>query len=167
MELTENIRLWFLESGWHPNYLVSVPGFVPKDHPAWEVLQNFGGITLLERNCEPDDDPIEEFQFGAFSPETSGSKTWTRLLKSQLVKIAKVHNDHAELYMDESGSCYGSSLMHDAFWYSGFSFVDMLEGELANRRHRPMLRPNQPFVWLYGDKITRDDPRVYHYRRNK
>jgi hypothetical protein len=167
IEISDSVREWFLESGWQPGRDVNVPGFVPRVHPAWDILNSYGGLTLLERNPDPDFDAIEEFEFGAFPPETSALLPWMTLLKSQLVKIAKVHNNHAELYMDEEGRCYGNSLMHDAFWFSGVSFGDMLEGTLANRRHRPMLRPDQSAVWLYGEKITPDDPTVYDYRSNQ
>jgi hypothetical protein len=167
-EMPQDVKQWLVDSGWEPNREVAVPDSLPRNHPAWDVLRSFGGLKLLERNCEPEDDPIEEFVFGAFpSDDHRTARKWSQLLKSPLVKIAQVHNDHGELYMDGTGRCFGNSLMHDAFWFEGQSFVDLLQGHLANRRGRPMLRPWQRFVWLYGEKITRDDPRVYDYRTAK
>ena len=164
-EFPEEVRQWLAESEWTPEREVEVPDFVPRTHPAWETLQSFGGLKLMERDCEPDEEPIEEFVFGAFcSDDSVTAKKWSKLLKSALVKIARVHNDHAELYMDGTGRCFGNSLMHDAFYFHGESFVDLLQGHLARRRARPMLRPSQQSVSLYGETITRSDPRIYDYR---
>lgn len=161
-DVPEDVQNWLFASGWETSRCVTIPDFVPPTHPAWEVLKRFGGITLLEMDCEFDDDPIEEFSFQAIPPN-SISETWTSLLKLQLIGIGRVHNHHAELYMDELGRCLGNSLIHDAFYFCGDSFVDMLIGVLDKRRDRPMLRPDQAFVRLYGEKINRDDPRVYRY----
>ena len=57
--------------------------------------------------------------------------------------------------------CY--SQIHDAFWFGGASFNEAIERMLLGRRSRPMLRPDQNVVQMYGEEIRADDPRVYKW----
>jgi hypothetical protein len=86
------------------------------------------------------------------------------MTRTELVGIAGVNNDHGELYVDALGRCFGASCVHDAFFFYGESFAEAVEGILLGRRARPMLRPDQPFVTLYGEKFTAESPEVYRYR---
>src|SRR5207302_10503693 len=123
---------------------------VPAGQPARDVLAAFGGLVILEREPEDDWPLIEELVFGVLRPDPSITAVWGQLLRSRLVGIARVHADHAELYMDSAGRCFGRSLMHDAFYFRGDSFAEAAEGILLGKRARPMLRPGQSSVTLYG-----------------
>ena len=153
----------FIDAGWHPGRTVEVPTSIPTDHPARDVVAEFGGLVIPEREPEDGWPMIEELVFGALAPDRSITGVWGRLLHSRLIGIAGVHSDHAELYMDAAGRCFGRSLMHDAFYFHGESFGDAVEGIMLGRRARPMLRPGQGSVILYGEPFTAESREVYRY----
>jgi hypothetical protein len=130
------------------------------------VLAAFGGLTILEREPEPDPDwpPIEELVFRVLRSCPAVTEVWGELLGSRLVGIADVHNAHAELYLAADGRCFGSSCIHPAFYFKGESFAEAVQGILFGRRSRPMLQPGQEFVTLYGERFTADSPELYRYR---
>jgi hypothetical protein len=100
--------------------------------------------------------------FGKPSPaEAPEIKLWSELLGSQLIYVATVHNDHEKLYVDALGRYFGLSLIHDTFYFHGASFGGAMEGLLLGRRARPMLRPDQETVDLYGETFTANHPSVY------
>jgi hypothetical protein len=165
VELPDTVRQYFLDAGWYPGRIVPVPASVPRDHPAWAVLAAFGGLKILEREPDPDPDwpPIEELVFRELHRCPAVTDVWGGLLGTRLVGIADVHNAHAELYLAADDRCFELSLMHDAFCYLGPSFAVAVEGMLLGQRARPMLRPDQPSVTLYGEQFTPDSPELYRY----
>jgi hypothetical protein len=94
------------------------------------------------------------FQFCNVAPDIVS--TWSELLGSNLIEIAEVHNRHGLLLMDEAGRCFGASLIHDAFYFEGHNFGDALKRLLLGRKARPMLRPDQHQVDLYGETFARE-----------
>lgn len=164
-EPPDTARQQFLDAGWYPGRTIPVPAAVPTDHPAWDVLAVFGGLVILERDPEPRPGwpPIEALVFRALTPAYHDAKVWSGLLRTQLIGIADFHNAHGELYLAADGRCFGASLIHDAFFYEGASFADAVDGILLNRRARPMLRPDQSSVTLYGEQFTADSAELYRY----
>jgi hypothetical protein len=164
-EPPDTVRQSFLDAGWYPGRTVPVPASVPRDHPAWDVLASFGGLTILEQDpdLDPEWPPIEEFVFRALHPCPAITEVWGGLLGTRLIGIADVHNAHGELYCAADGRCFGSSCMHPAFYFEGGSFAEAVEGMLLGRRARPMLRPDQEWVTLYGKRFTADSPELYRY----
>ena len=92
------------------------------------------------------------------------TEVWGGLLGLRLVGIADVHNAHAELYVAADGRCFESSCIHPAFYFRGASFAEAVEGMLLGQRARPMLRPGQESVTLYGERFTENSPELYRYR---
>ena len=163
VELPGAVRRFFVEAGWYPGRSVPVPTSVPRDHPAWEVLSALGGLTILRR-YGPEWPPIEELEFGPLDPCPDITGVWGGLLGSRLVGIAEVHNAHGELYLAADGRCFGSSRVHDAFYFEGESFAEAVEARLLGRWARPMLRPGQEYVTLYGERFTADSLELYRYK---
>jgi SUKH-3 immunity protein of toxin-antitoxin system len=91
-------------------------------------------------------------------------ESWTRLLRTELIGIADIHNAHGELYIDREGRCYGASQIHDAFWFEGASFNEAIERMLSGLRSRPMLRPDQKVIRMYGESMRADDPRTHKWQ---
>lgn len=170
--LTPDILPFFAKAGWHEGRKVALSDSyskeVPNSHPANEILAQFGGLTVGEaasgQECATDVIafvlPSEEF-----NPdwESSPIKTWNTLLKTKLVCIASVHHDHGELYVDTTGRCFGLSLIHDAFCFEGESFVKAMHRAMFGIRSRPMLRPDQESVMLYGIHYNAESPELYKY----
>lgn len=67
---------------------------------------------------------------------------------------------HADLYMDERGRLFGTSVVHEAFWFAGANINEALTAMLAGQRWRMMLLRDQHSVTAYGRIITRDDTDV-------
>ena len=82
-----------------------------------------------------------------------------------MVGIATVHHNHGDLFIDTIGRCFSISAVHDATSYEGASCGEAMRGLLRGIRCRPMLRPDQQSVSLYGDEFTANSPEVYEYKR--
>jgi hypothetical protein len=128
-------------------------------HPAYATLEEFGGLRVGEcgtgEECAKSDiafDVVED------AWQVSG---WREILRVELVGVAAYHHHHGELYQDTRGRCFGASLVHDAFYYEGSSLAEALERILLGRRARPLLRPDQDEVFLYGSRYGRGDPRIF------
>jgi len=161
MEIPSEVRHLFLAAGWRPARRVGVEDSVPEHHPAHNVLQEMGGLHVGEAGCGIEcasGDLI--FQF-CDDPEILSM--WSELLGSQLIGVAKVCHGHGLLLMDEAGRCFGASLIHDAFYFEGPNFGEALKGKLLGYRSRPMLRPDQHQVYLYGDTFVRGHPAIFEY----
>jgi hypothetical protein len=135
---------------------------VPPDHPAVAILSNLGGLTVgvsgTGIECATSDIAFQEL---SLTDETRD--VWVGLLDTELVGIAQVCHGHGLLYVDSEGRCYGASQIHDAFYFEGTSFGEATERLLLGRRSRPMLRPDQHVLQLYGEEFRADDPSVYRW----
>ena len=161
LEIPTTVRPLFITAGWYPSRTVRQLSSIPPDHPAAAILTQLGGLQVGTagpgQECATSDVAFREL------PSNSTRDLWTRLLRTELIGIAEVHNAHGELYIDREGRCYGASQIHDAFWFEGSSFNEAIERMLLGRRSRPMLRPDQSVVRMYGETIRADDPRVYKW----
>ena len=147
-------------AGWRADRNVSVSGSVPLDHPAWRVLSSFGGLRIRPEEDSGIDCAASDIDFN--SPAAPSEVTrWAELLRSTLVPIAEVHNYHGLLCIASDGTCYGSSYIHDAFYLEGERFEIALERILLGKRARPMLRPEQSEVMLYGQTFLRGSAEVF------
>jgi hypothetical protein len=102
--------------------------------------------------------------FCLVGPSEPDISTWNGLLGTTLIGIAEFHHAHGELYVDSAGRVFSLSLIHDAFSFEGATFDEAVERRLLGRRCRPMLRPDQESVTLYGEEFGHDHPSVYRYR---
>jgi hypothetical protein len=161
IEIPTTVGPLFVAAGWHPGRTMRLCSAVPPDHPAVAILSNLGGLTVGTTGrgieCAKNDVAFQEL-----SPDETG-QIWAGLLHTELVGIAEVHHAHGLLYVDSEGKCYGASQIHDAFYYEGASFGEAIERLLLGRRSRPMLRPDQHVVQLYGEEFRADDPGVYKW----
>jgi hypothetical protein len=164
-EPPESIRSLFIDAGWYPGRLVAVPSSVPSDHSAALVLAQFGGLKV-GRCGRGEECATSDLAFQLLWPEPYDSilDRWKELLGALLVGVAEVHHGHGELYVDAFGRYFGRSCIHDAFYFEGASFPEAMERLLLGHRSRPMLRPEQERVRLYGIDYTADSPEVYQYR---
>lgn len=156
----------FVIAGWHEKRCVPVLAFVAKNHPASQVLAQFGGLTV--GTCGPGIEcSSSDIVFGASKPDDGDDEltTWQELLKTRLVSIADVHHGHGELLIDMKSRCYGRSYIHEAFYFEGNCFETAISNVLLGIRSRPMLRPDQDSVTLYGVDYTAESPETYHYTR--
>lgn len=162
----ESVRDQFLSAGWCPERVVAVPEHVRRDHPAAQILRQFNGLTV--GHCGAGRRFASSgVVFGP--PDVEGNdeeiRVWERLLDTSLVRVAGVHHGHGELFVDGMYRFFGRSLMHDAFYLEGLDFASAMETLLLGLGSRPMLRPDQDSVGLYGVEFTRDNPEVFHYPR--
>ena len=128
-----------------------LPDWVPDDHPAQEILARYDGKTR------------GSIEFGLINPDDMHEEvaTWQTLLGTRLIGLGLEDHGHAQLYVASDGRCFGSSEVHDAFFFHADSLKKFLRGQLLQKRSRPMLRPNQPSVDLYGIEFFPGHPEVY------
>ena len=139
------------------------------DHPALAALAQLGGLQVGDcgagaecatsdlhfvwlADCETDDEV-----------ETLRAGVWQQLLHTRLVGIAHVHRGHADLLMASDGRCFGMSQVHDAFWLEGMNLAEALQNFVLGLRCRPMLRPDEVEVEMWGERFSRGHPLVYDF----
>jgi hypothetical protein len=164
VDIPVSIKSQFIAAGWYPGRKVNVSSAVPIEHPAAAILATFGGLTVTPdcesgEECAPNDLAFQELW-----PDQSITKVWAGILGTSLVGVAEVHYGHGQLYVASDGRCFGRSNIHDAFYFEGASIAEAAERALLGRRARPLLRPDQASVRLYGNVFTADNPEVYRYR---
>jgi hypothetical protein len=125
-------------------------------------LAEFGGLAVGQ-NGRGEECAKHALSFGYVEPDRAVLR-WADLLQSRLIGVAEIEDGHAELYVDASGRWFFASCIHDAFAFEGSSFAEAVESELLGRRCKPMLRPDQSSIVMWGEVFTSDDPRVYTYR---
>jgi hypothetical protein len=162
IDLPDSVKSLFVAAGWRPGRQVTLRTLAPVHHPAASILSEFRGLNVGRVGLGGEQCGRSNVAFGKQSPsEAPEIKLWSELLGSQLICVATVHNDHEELYADTLGRYFGSSMIHDAFYFHGASFTEAMEQLLLGRRARPMLRPDQETVDLYGETFTANHPSVY------
>ena len=163
-EVPESVRPVFEAAGWHPGRRVGLPPDVPAGHPGVAILAALGGLTVARpEDAEGEECALDDLAFGPLFPDGSILVGWAGLLNTQLVGVADIHHGHGEWYAASDGRVFGRSCIHDAFWLAGLSFAEAAERSLFGRRVRPLLRPGQSFVTLYGTRLSADSPAVYRY----
>ena len=168
LDLPESVLPLFQAAGW-PSLAEDPTGWcAPADHPAIAILRELDGLTVGDCGTG------EECARGdiAFGRDEELEKDeivleWQSLLATTLISIGEVHHFHGVFFIDSSGSCYQSSLIHEAFSFEGASFGAAVERLLLGRKGQPMLRPNQGSVSMYGETITASHPGIYSYRRHR
>ena len=164
MDIPPRVRPMFTAAGWQPGRCVLVHDQVPQLHPAHDVLKELGVLHV----GRPELGGIEcassdlEFCFCDVNADDVLS-TWNALLRSQLIGVAEVQNRHGWLLVDEAGRCFGASQIHDAFYFEGQTFGEAVERLLLGFKARPMLRPDQDQVSLYGTTFARGHSAIFDY----
>lgn len=154
----------FVKAGWNQSRKIEVPSFIPPDHPAKQVLAQFGGLTVGK--CEPGIEcATSDIVFRASQMDEGDNElaVWQRLLDTTLVSIGEVHHGHGELFLSADSRCFGRSHIHDAFYFEGEDFLTGIRNLLLGVRSRPMLRPDQDVVTMYGISYTSASPETYCY----
>ncbi len=134
-----------------PRQRSRLPDWVPNDHPAHEILARYDGKTR------------GSIQFGLIDPNDVHEEiaTWENLLGTRLIGVGLEDHGHAQFYVASDGRCFGSSEVHDAFYFHADSLKKFQLGQMLRRRSRPMLRPDQASVDLYGIEFFPGDPEIY------
>jgi hypothetical protein len=164
MDILASVRPLFLAAGWQSGRGVCVDGRVPPFHPAYRVLQEVGGLRVGRSGLGGVECARSDLEFRFCEVDQDIVSTWNELLRSQLIGAAEVHNRHGWLLVDEAGRCFGASQIHDAFYFEGQTFGEAVERLLLGRKARPMLRPDQHHVDLYGVTFARGNPAIFDYR---
>ena len=143
---------------------MTLPGDLPSGHPAAEILARYDGLKVGEcitgHDCATSDVFFRARPADDDDEEIAG---WQHLLNTRLVSIADVHHGHGELFVCSSGRLFLRSYVHDAFGFQGESFASGMENLLLGMQTRPMLRPGQQSVTMYGVKYTQESPELYKY----
>jgi SUKH-3 immunity protein of toxin-antitoxin system len=164
MDIPVSVRPLFVAAGWQPERRVRVDGRVPKLHPAYDILQEAGGLRVGRSELGGIECARSDLAFCFCEVHHDILSTWSELLRSRLVGVAEVHNRHGWLLLEEAGRCFGASQIHDAFYFEGQTFGEAMERSLLGRKARPMLRPDQYQVDLYGATFARGHPAIFDYR---
>jgi hypothetical protein len=163
MDIPSSVRPLFLAAGWQSGRRMRVDGRVPELHLAHSILQEVGGLHVGRSEPSGIECARSDLEFCFCEADHKILSTWGELLRSRLVEVAEVHNRHGWLIVDEAGRCFGASQIHDAFYFEGQTFGEAVERLLLGRKVRPMLRPDQHQVELYGETFTRGHPAIFEY----
>ena len=164
MDIPVGVRPLFVAAGWQSGRRVRVDGRVPQLHPVYNVLQEVGGLHVGRSELGGIECARSDLEFCFCDADHDILSTWSELLRSRLIEVAEVHNRHGWLIVDEAGRYFGASKIHDAFYFEGQTFGEAMERLLLGRKARPMLRPDQHEVDLYGATFARGHPAISDYR---
>jgi SUKH-3 immunity protein len=164
MDIPAGVRPLFVTAGWRSGRRVHVDGRVPELHPAYDVLQEVGGLHVGRSEPRGIECARSDLEFCFCNVDQDILSTWSELLRSRLMEVAEVHNRHGWLLVDQAGRCFGASRIHDALYFEGQTFGEAVERLLLGRKARPMLRPDQDQVDLYGSTFSRGHPAIFDYR---
>jgi hypothetical protein len=145
----------FERAGWLPGRHVDVLVDAPPDHPAYSLLAELSGISLVRPGFR-----IVEVDFQPVSMAAGRVAAWAAALRTHMAGIAETHDAQGELYMTGAGHVIGCSLVHDAFWLQGRTFAEAMERLWSGERSRPMLLPGQQEAILYGISFRRGDSEI-------
>lgn len=149
IQLPDTVKPLFIHAGWHPGRSIAIPENVPADHPAAAILSEFSGLHV--GTCgEGEECAKADVCFTPMLGEEGSAPAWEALLRERLICIAQHSEFNVLLFVGATGRCFGKSEVHDAFSYEGGTFPEAIERILIGRCARPMLRPDQESVHLYG-----------------
>ena len=158
--LTPRTRPHFQTAGWTEERRVAVDAAVPREHPAFRLLQSFGGLRV-GRTGTGVECASSDISFGYCHQDPEYLSVMQTELGAHLIAVGDVHNAHGWKIVDQAGRCFGASQVHHAFWFTGETIAVAIERLLVGYRDRPMLLPNQDEVDLYGMTFRRGDPAIY------
>ena len=164
----EDLATYFNLAGWQPGRSIALPKSItdqiPEAHPAGRILSEFSGITVGK--CEAGEECATSDVAFQFIEAIDEAAVWSELLGTLLVGIATVHHNHGDLFVDSLGRYFSISSVHDATCFEGDSFADAMRRLLHGNRCRPMLRPDQQSVMMYGEEFTSNSAEVFDYSRS-
>ena len=155
-----SLRDLFLAAGWTPERASLTVDAAPIE----ALYRELGGLTVGQNGtgfeCATGDvvfesAPIKDYSVGE----------WEGLLRVDLFRLGISSGGHEAIFVSNDCRLFGFSEIHDAFYLYGLSVTEGLEHLFCGIRARPMLRPNQESVTLYGHCYRRDHPDVYHYAK--
>jgi hypothetical protein len=137
---------------------------IPAGHPAFATLSEMGALTFGETGSG-EECARSNVYFDLLTDVDENAVRWAEILQTRLVGLGWTHNSHGQLLMAEDGRVFENSIVHDAFCFLGADLAEALTRLFRGLRARPMLRPDQTEVTLYGDTFTADVPSVYRWQR--
>jgi hypothetical protein len=144
-----------------------VTSHITPNHPATAILSAFIGLAVGKCDAGEEcatSDVVFEMDKDDREYLQECVEIWNELLSTSLIVIAWVHREHGALFVDSTGRMFDMPMVQDAFFFCGESFEEAMRCLLFGRRiSRPMLRPDQEFVFYDGKPMTVDHPLVYKY----
>ncbi len=144
----------FKQAGWFPGRNMQLTDAAPSGHPAFAILSAFAGLSV-EDSGRGETAAASDVHFTEMMDDLEEALELERLLDDRLLAIAEIHRAHAQLYIAQSGRCFGVSIIHRAIWLVGETFEEAIIALLSGKRPQPILLPGQSSVTLHGD-IYRD-----------
>jgi len=161
-EPPSSIRALFIAAGWRPGRNVS--SLTPlSDHPASAILSALCGLAVRPAAAKGLECATSDLKFELSELEFSSVAEWEVLLGVRLIGVAAVHRRHGILFVASDDRCFVQSCVDDVFSFAGATFSEAASRMLLGQRARPMLRPEQTSISLYGIPFERDSPDVYQY----
>jgi hypothetical protein len=157
--LTSAIEPHFRRAGWLPTRRVAVDCDVPADHPAYTVLQSFGGLRVGEVGTG-EDCARSDVEFCAVEEDDALVQAWQSALGTRFLSIGECHNGHGQLWLDGRGRLFHSGIVAPMVLYEGPTFASGMERLLRGRRSQPMLLPWQDEVMIWGHTFHAGDDEV-------
>ncbi|MEP5937278.1 MAG: SUKH-3 domain-containing protein [Erythrobacter sp.] len=157
--LTSAIEPDFKKGGWYLNRTVTVPGQIPRGHPAYNVMEAFGGLKIGHSGTG-EECACSDIEFDGCSDEDEDIEAWQALLMTKFVGLGTSHHGHEQLWLDGEARLFSSCLVAPGVLFLGDSFSEGIEKLLRGRRGQPMLLSPEEKVMAWGEWFTRDDDTV-------
>ena len=138
MKPPKKFELNFVLAGYSRRFNVDVDDSVPRDHPAYEILQHFDGLHIHPNlqsgiECAPAD---IAFQLINSIPQLAAE--WQTRLETSLIGIALVAGGNDQLWVSTNNKFYMTSNETKIFGEIGDSFDEVIENLLEGRKLREL-----------------------------
>ena len=164
-------RLHFYLGGWHRwRRARTVTNAVPREHPAFEILQSFSGVHVHPWRKRGITSATSDIAFGhcesvANYGDENDIDKWASVLGTQLVGIAEFGCSHCHLWIAGDNRCFESFIVAEGFFWIANSFDDAFHQLMTGAgQPKPMMRPDQHSIEAFGETLARNDQRLYNWK---
>lgn len=159
-ELPPSIMPLFLAAGWYPGRDRG-PSPMPIDHPAGDVLRQFGKLTVGTRGAG-ESCARSVLVFGASNDADEQIEVLADALDLPLLGIADDALGYENFYMDCLGRVFCTNIVASGVYLAGSSFGAAMEALLLGRATamRAVLLEGQDSVPFFGEDLEPGDPRL-------
>lgn len=148
----------FMVAGWHPGRTSDVPYCYPEDHPATQILREFGGLRVGQQGagveCAQTHIDFKQLR----KPDDEVLKL-EQALQTELLGIGG--DSYIDLYVDTKGHLFAYEDVSGDIYLAGRSFAEAMERMLLGLRLTPLLLPDQSSVGFYGEDLHLGDARLF------
>jgi len=126
MMLDPDLVPYFARAGWHDAWKSPEPLSVPKDHPAFCILQRFGEIHVHPTTESGHECGVGDVHFQQIGHRWGIVDEWEAWLNTRFVGIALASESWEQLWIVDDGRIFSTNDVTDNLGFVGDGFNDAI-----------------------------------------